>query len=420
MTDPFDALREHQRRTPPDVALIQEAAAGHRRRKLVRRAASTVVVVACVVGVTLATSVGAGPSVRDRLVDAGPSVHKTADTPAPSPLVARPPATPPPPSLSARATPGSYASAALSFPIGFADGIYGLEQVVDGGRPSFRLVRIDSATLSVTRSPVLYGTAGGLAVDNTAVYVGVRDSRAVLRFRLQNLHPLGSWRDPIARLQGQLVATRSGLWVVDTHGLTRLLGDGSEGGGTPEASTDQIVLTPDYSDRGLLADSFWMVDPDARGCPSLYRRTGLNGLEGTPTPALHGSCDLGLGTVAATPTGAIVAVPTGMLGSVVSVTQSGDAGMWKVTQGPHGFNGILPSVAGSLVFISTPRSLTCLSLTLQPLATVLLPAGSTAPPPGPVQVLQAGSQYFLAFTTGQTASPNGPRIQRFTPDPRCH
>ena len=324
MTDPFDALREHQRRTPPDVALIPDAATGHHRRKLVRIAASTVVV-ACVVGVALANSIGAGPSVRDRLVDAGPPVHKTAPTPIPSPAVTRLPAIPPPPSLSA--TPGSYASAALSFPIGFADGIYGLEQVGDSRTPSFRLVWIDSATLSVTRSPVLHGTAGGLAVDNTAVYVGVHDSPSVLRFRLRNLHPLGSWRDPIARLQGQLVATRSGLWVVDTHGLTRLLGDGSEGGGTPEASTDQIVLTPDYNDHGLLADSFWTVVPDARGCPSLYRGTGPNGLDGTPTPALHGSCYLGLGTVAATPTGALVTVPTGMLGSVVSVTQSGDAGM---------------------------------------------------------------------------------------------
>ena len=136
------------------------------------------------------------------------------------------------------ATPGSWASAALSFPIGFADGIYGLEQVGGIGTPSFRLVWIDAGTLSVTRSPVLHATVGVLAVDNTAVYVGVRDSRAVLRFRLRNLHPLGSWRDPIARLQGQLVATGSGLWDVDTHGLTRLLGDGSEGGGTAEASTD--------------------------------------------------------------------------------------------------------------------------------------------------------------------------------------
>jgi hypothetical protein len=412
MKDPFEGLRHHSRRQPPDISTVMAAGTRRRRRELAWLSAGAVVVVTAIALTSTAVDPG-GPESSDRLVGADPTSSAAA---AHSPEPTGPPSETPsasPPQINTTGAP--QALVALHFATGTSNALYGIEQQGDtGSSPGFFLDRLNPNTLAVERTPLIPGVAGGLTLDATTAYIGVQNSPSVLRYRLKDLTRLISWRDPAGSLRGPLAVTRSGLWVVDTRGLTRLLGDGISGGGSAEKATDRIELTPGYSTPDLLANDFWAVLQDSKGCPTLYQGTGPNGLEGTPTPAYLGYCELGLGTVVATPAGALVTTPTGMQGYISLVTRRADSGTWTSAPGPGGANSIFPSVAGHLLFASTPGALYCLGPDAHTLA-----KASVATLTSEVQVALADHRYFLIFQEGKLGTPQGPRVEAFTPDPAC-
>jgi hypothetical protein len=291
--------------------------------------------------------------------------------------------------------------------VGTAHGLYGIEHVGDTGTSGFHVVRVDPATLAVQRSALIPGTEGGLAVDNQAVYVTAVDGTSVLRFAPADLAPMPSWRDPLGRLTGPVVATRSGLWAADAHGLTRLVGDGQAGGDSTERAPDRILLAPGWSTPDLLANDFWAVTLDDKDCPTLYRASGSSGLERTRTPVYQSDCSLGFHSVVATSTGVLVSTPTGMMGDVKALTPQGAT--WHVAVGPSGSNGIMPSVAGSRLFASYESHLMCLGNDARTLATVAVPGNGIA------QVLRAGGRDLLL---GPDSAGKG-IVTPYTPDPAC-
>jgi len=305
----------------------------------------------------------------------------------------------------------------LMFATGTPEGLYGVEPSGDGPPfKEFRLVRIDPATLQVRRSAVLTGDPGGFTVDNQAVYVGVTGSRSVLRFTTDRLNPMQSWRDPIARLRGPLAVTRMGLWVADVHGLTRLLGDGSEAGTSTQHWPYTVLLQAGWDEPGLLANSFWAVADDRHGCPTLYTGSGPNGLEGHPSPVLHPvDCGLGFGRITTGPGGTVVSVLTGLMARTQLLQLDAVTARWTAHPGPAGSNGIQPSVAGNQLFVSDVRLLDCVDRAGRVLATLQL--GETQALP---QLLEAGGREFIVFTEGDIGAANGPRVQPFSAPRACH
>lgn len=394
MTDPLDGLRAHGRRTPPSLDPVR-AAGARRRRQAIGWASGGVT--AAVVAVALVVTSGSGPtpSPSDRL-GSGP----TATTSFPSASPSDSPTAPAPTSSLAAA---AAAHVSLAFPVGTGDGLYGIERVGDTGTSGFRVVRVDPATLAVQRSDVVPGTGGGLAVDNQAVYATAVGGTSVLRFAPSDLAPLAPWRDPLGRLAGPVVTTRSGLWVADARGLTRLVGDGDAPAGSAERSPSRILLAAGYSTPDVPADDFWAVALDDKDCPTLYRASGPDGLGGTRSPVFQSDCGLGLTAVVATSGGVMVSTPTGTMGSVRVLTPATPSG-WAVASGPSGSNSITPSAAGSRLFASYQGELMCLAPDGRTLATVPVPDNGIA------QVVGAGGRDLLVRSG---------TVEPFTPDPAC-
>lgn len=360
-----------------------------------------------VVAVVLSTGGAARPSGQQVLLGGDPTPAVTAsDKPSPNPS----PTAVATPSATAVAAPAAHVI--LSFPVGTADGLYGIEHVGDTGTSGFHVIRIDPDTLAVQRSALIPGTEGGLAVDNQAVYVTTVDGTSVLRFAPTDLAPLSSWRDPLARLTGPVVTTRFGLWVADAHGLTRLIGDGQAPAALAERSPGRIMLAAGYSTPDLLAGDFWAVVLDDKDCPTLYHATGPDGLGGNQTPVHQPDCALGFAAVVATPGGVMISTPTGMLGYVSVLTPG--VGGWSVARGPQGPNSIAPWVAGKALFVAVPGELMCLDPgSARTLATTAVQSDQEP------QVVRAGGRDLLVFGTGQTGAADGPRVEHFTPDPAC-
>lgn len=301
-------------------------------------------------------------------------------------------------------------------PTGSSDGIYGLEQIGDSGSVTgFRLIRIDPTTLAVTRSSIIAGDPGSFTIDsNGTIYVTQPRSRAVRRFHTATLTPMGSWGDPIAPLLGPVAVTRSGLWVADTHGLTRLLGDKETGGSSPERWPAQPVMQTTWDAADQLGDGFWVAAEDRTGCSTLYFATGPSGLGNNPTPVQHADCALGFGSLAAGPGLAWVSVPTGMSAGTQRLKPNASTGTWSSTHGPGGSNAIQPSVANGISYLSDFGWLDCLDSKGQVLATLRLD-----PQWGIVKVVHAGDQDFIVFEQGMIGSASGPRVQPFMPSTAC-
>ncbi|MHB1474348.1 MAG: hypothetical protein ACYCV4_12160 [Dermatophilaceae bacterium] len=301
-------------------------------------------------------------------------------------------------------------------PVGTGEGIYGLEPAGDG-RPyaGFYVIRVDPTTLKVTRSRLISGNPGGLTADASTLYTAATHTSAVLRFRVGDLLPLAAWRDPVASLLGPMAVTRSGLWVADAHGLTRLLGDLDQGGDSAQRWSAPPLMQTSY-DGPDISNEFWVVANDAHGCPALYAGTGPNGLEGHPTAVLHPTaCELGFTALAAGAGVAWISTPSGSLASTALLTLNVTTATWNITAGPHGSNEITPSVAGTISYISDPGTLYCLDDKGHLLATTTIDAQD-----GPVRIVRGGDHDFIIFSQGQIGTTHGPRIQPFSPASACH
>ena len=304
----------------------------------------------------------------------------------------------------------------LMQPTGSSDGIYGLEQIGDtGSGAGFRLIRIDPNNLAVTRSSIIAGDPGSFTIDSSdTIYLAQPRSRTVRRFHTATLTPLGSWRDPIAPLLGPVAVTRSGLWVADTHGLTRLLGDNETGGGSAERWPAQPLMQTTWDAADLLGNGFWVTADDRKGCSTLYYATGPDGLGGNPTPVAHNDCALGFGSLAAGPGLAWVSVPTGMSAGTQLMTLNATMGAWRSTPGPGGSNAIRPSVANGISYLSNNDRLDCLDNKAHVRATLRLDQQQ-----GIVQIVHARDRDFIVFEEGKIGSADGPRVQPFTPATSC-
>jgi hypothetical protein len=302
------------------------------------------------------------------------------------------------------------------FATGTPEALYAIEPLGDGPPfASFRVARIDPASLQVKRSAVIVGNPGGLAADSQALYVGVTGSRSVLRWAVADLRPLSAWHDPVAPLLGPLALTRQGLWVADTHGLTRLLGDGMQAGSTAELWPGTIILTAGSESPGLPANNFWAVVLDSSGCPTLYYGTGPNGLGGHPAAVLRApDCALGFSRVASGPAGTIVSLGTGSMAQTKLLEYDTTTSGWIAKPAPSGSNGLQPSVTDQHLYLGDVTALQCLDASGRSLAKTTLAAQQSTP-----DVVQAGTHEFILFSTGQRGSTNGPRVQPFTPASPC-
>jgi hypothetical protein len=302
-------------------------------------------------------------------------------------------------------------------PVGTRDGIYGLEPAGDGPPyAGFYVIRVDPTTLKVTRSRLISGNPGGLSADAHTLYTTAAHTSSVLRFRVGDLLPLAAWRDPVASLLGPLAVTRSGLWVADAHGLTRLLGDLDQSGDSAQRWPAPPLMQTSYDGPDTLSDLFWVVANDAHGCPALYAGTGPNGLEGQSTGVLHPTaCELGFTALAAGAGVVWISTPSGSLASTALLTLNVTTATWNITAGPHGSNEITASVAGTISYISDPGTLYCLDDRGRLLATTTIDAQD-----GPVRIVRSGDHDFIIFSQGQIGTAQGPRIQPFSPASACH
>ncbi|MHB8188593.1 MAG: hypothetical protein ACYDDU_21490 [Dermatophilaceae bacterium] len=392
----LDTLRWETGALPlADVRFVKARGNSRRRRALVVGAAATAAAVA-VVGVLGFNGLG-----RNQALDLSPAAPSTT------------------PSLAAqhqRIGPQAVLVDVVD-PVGTRDGIYGLEPAGDGPPyAGFYVIRVDPTTLKVTRSRLISGNPGGLTADASTLYTAATHTSAVLRFRVGDLLPLAAWRDPVASLLGPMAVTRSGLWVADAHGLTRLLGDLDQGGDSAQRWSAPPLMQTSY-DGPDIGNEFWVVANDAHGCPALYAGTGPNGLEGHPTAVLHPTaCELGFTALAAGPGVAWISTPSGSLASTALLTLNVvTTATWNITAGPHGSNEITPSVAGTISYISDPGTLYCLDDKGHLLATTTIAAQD-----GPVRIVRGGDHDFIIFSQGQIGTTHGPRIQPFSPASACH